>query len=170
MTEETIKSNVDVEANNPTQHQEVKPVQKHELANVQSINGGINTINFFDEKQLAAAENFLTKVMRSEKGGIKSVNDGLAVLMRAQDLGLPLVLVLSIFMLLMVKQVLMFILSKHYFQRQELLGIVQKIILLCMNIQMDLMLILTIIFLIMLNDVLIILMRKRNKKLIKMMT
>lgn len=89
MTEETIKSNVDVEANNPTQHQEVKPVQKHELANVQSINGGINTINFFDEKQLAAAENFLTKVMRSEKGGIKSVNDGLAVLMRAQDLGLP---------------------------------------------------------------------------------
>ena len=89
MTEETIKPNVDVEANNPTQHQEVKPVQKHELANVQSINGGINTINFFDEKQLAAAENFLTKVMRSEKGGIKSVNDGLAVLMRAQDLGLP---------------------------------------------------------------------------------
>lgn len=89
MTEETIKPNVDVEANNPAQHQEVKPVQKHELANIQSINGGINTINFFDEKQLAAAENFLTKVMRSEKGGIKSVNDGLAVLMRAQDLGLP---------------------------------------------------------------------------------
>lgn len=89
MTEETIKPNVDVEANNPTQHQEVKPVQKHELANIQNINSGINTINFFDEKQLAAAENFLTKVMRSEKGGIKSVNDGLAVLMRAQDLGLP---------------------------------------------------------------------------------
>lgn len=89
MTEETIKPNVDVEANNPAQHQEVKPVQKHELANIQTINGGINTINFFDEKQLAAAENFLTKVMRSEKGGIKSVNDGLAVLMRAQDLGLP---------------------------------------------------------------------------------
>lgn len=89
MTEETIKTNVDIEAHNPAQHQEVKPVQKHELANIQSINGGINTINFFDEKQLAAAENFLTKVMRSEKGGIKSVNDGLAVLMRAQDLGLP---------------------------------------------------------------------------------
>lgn len=89
MTEETIKTNVDVEAHNPAQHQEVKPVQKHGLANIQSINGGINTINFFDEKQLAAAENFLTKVMRSEKGGIKSVNDGLAVLMRAQDLGLP---------------------------------------------------------------------------------
>lgn len=48
-----------------------------------------NSINLFDEKQLAAAENFLTKVMRSEKGGIKSVNDGLAVLMRAQDLNLP---------------------------------------------------------------------------------
>ena len=49
----------------------------------------LSRINLFDEKQLIAAENFITKVMRSEKGGIKSVNDGLAVLMRAQDLGLP---------------------------------------------------------------------------------
>ena len=57
---------------------------------VQSINeSGFNRINLFDEKQLAAAENFITKIMRSEKGGIKSVNDGLAVLMRAQDLDLP---------------------------------------------------------------------------------
>ena len=50
---------------------------------------GLSRINLFDEKQLLAAENFITKVMRSEKGGIKSVNDGLAVLMRAQDLNLP---------------------------------------------------------------------------------
>lgn len=50
---------------------------------------GLSKINLFDEKQLVAAENFLTKVMRSEKGGIKSINDGLAVLMRAQDLNLP---------------------------------------------------------------------------------
>lgn len=48
-----------------------------------------NGLNLFDPKQLAAAENFLTKIMRSKKGGIESVNDGLAVLMRAQDLGLP---------------------------------------------------------------------------------
>lgn len=46
-------------------------------------------INLFNEKELAAAEAFLTKIMRSEKGGIKSVNDGLAVLMRAKDLNLP---------------------------------------------------------------------------------
>ncbi len=50
---------------------------------------GISTLNLFDDKQLAAAETFLTKVMRSEKGGIKSVADGLAVLMRANDLSLP---------------------------------------------------------------------------------
>ena len=57
---------------------------------VQTINeNSFSKINFFDEKQLVAAENFLTKIMRSEKGGIKSVNDGLAVLMRAQDLNLP---------------------------------------------------------------------------------
>lgn len=54
-----------------------------------NANYGLNRVNFFDDKQLVAAENFLTKVMRSEKGGIKTVNDGLAVLMRAQDLNLP---------------------------------------------------------------------------------
>lgn len=56
---------------------------------VQSSNRGLGTINLFDSKQLAAAEAFLTKVCRSEKGGIKNVQDGLAVLMRAQDLNLP---------------------------------------------------------------------------------
>ena len=50
---------------------------------------GLSKINLFDDKQLVAAKNFITEVMRSEKGGIKSVNDGLAILMRAQDLGLP---------------------------------------------------------------------------------
>lgn len=49
----------------------------------------LSRINLFDDKQLVAAENFITKIMRSEKGGIKTVNDGLAVLMRAQDLNLP---------------------------------------------------------------------------------
>ena len=49
----------------------------------------LSKINLFDDRQLVAAENFITKIMRSEKGGIKSVNDGLAILMRAQDLDLP---------------------------------------------------------------------------------
>lgn len=48
-----------------------------------------NSLNLFNEKDLVVAENFLTKIMRSEKGGIKSVNDGLALLMRAKDLNLP---------------------------------------------------------------------------------
>ena len=50
---------------------------------------GMSTLNLFDDKQLAAAEVFLGKVMKSSKGGITSVADGLAVLMRANDLGLP---------------------------------------------------------------------------------
>jgi hypothetical protein len=49
----------------------------------------LSALNFFDEKQIAAAENFLTRIMRSDKGGIKSVNDGLAIMMRANDLQLP---------------------------------------------------------------------------------
>lgn len=62
--------------------------QSTELART-NVDVGINTLNLFDEKQLAAAEVFLGKVMKSNKGGITSVADGLAVLMRANDLGLP---------------------------------------------------------------------------------
>ena len=52
-------------------------------------NTGLNVLNLLDEKQLANAEVFLKKIIASDKGGIKSVNEGLAVLMRAQDLQLP---------------------------------------------------------------------------------
>lgn len=89
MIEKQEQTDAHVDDVSPAQHEgkrEVAPIVKQ---NVPSINGGINAINFFDEKQLVAAEAFLTKVMRSKKGGIESVNDGLAVLMRAQDLQLP---------------------------------------------------------------------------------
>lgn len=91
MSDETKDDVVLDDVKSPNHQEEMntnKPVAKQEH-NHALINGGINTINFFDPKQLTAAENFLTKIMRSKKGGIESVNDGLAVLMRAQDLGLP---------------------------------------------------------------------------------
>lgn len=50
---------------------------------------GLTAINLFDEKQIANAEIFLKRFMGSEKGGIKSIADGLAILARAQDLQLP---------------------------------------------------------------------------------
>ena len=53
------------------------------------VDTGLRVLNLLDEKQLAEAEVFLKKIMASDKGGIKSVNEGLAVLMRAQDLHLP---------------------------------------------------------------------------------
>lgn len=53
------------------------------------IGTGFNAINLFDEKQLAAAESYLKRMMATDKGGIKNVNEGLAILMRAQDLQLP---------------------------------------------------------------------------------
>lgn len=93
MSETTTEANGDVGAKSPAptktpnkNHIAVVP-KSHE--NVQNIGGAINRLNLFDEKDLIAAENFLTKIMRSEKGGIKNINDGLAVLMRAQDLALP---------------------------------------------------------------------------------
>ena len=54
-----------------------------------NIGTGFNVLNLFDEKQLVAAENFLKRMMTTDKGGIKSVNEGLAIMMRAQDLQLP---------------------------------------------------------------------------------
>ena len=50
---------------------------------------GLRVLNLLDEAQLASAEVFLKKFIQSDKGGIKSVADGLAVLTRAQDLRLP---------------------------------------------------------------------------------
>lgn len=55
----------------------------------EDINAGLRVINLLDEKQLAAAEVFLKKYMASDKSGIKSVSDGLAILTRAQDMQLP---------------------------------------------------------------------------------
>jgi len=52
-------------------------------------NASFNALNLFDEKQLVAAENFLKRMITTDKGGIKNVNEGLAIMMRAQDLGLP---------------------------------------------------------------------------------
>ena len=52
-------------------------------------NTDLRVLNLLDEKQLAQAEVFLKKYMASEKGGIKSVADGLAILTRAQDMQLP---------------------------------------------------------------------------------
>ena len=44
---------------------------------------------YFTDAELIAAESFLKRIMGSEKGGIKNVNDGLAIMMRAKDLQLP---------------------------------------------------------------------------------
>lgn len=50
---------------------------------------GLQVLNLLDDKQIANAELFIKKIMTSPKSGITSVADGLAVLMRAQDLQLP---------------------------------------------------------------------------------
>lgn len=50
---------------------------------------GLRVLSLLDEKQLAAAENFIKRVMGSPKSGISNVQEGLAVLMRANDLQLP---------------------------------------------------------------------------------
>lgn len=63
---------------------------QHSVAVRDNFNGNsLSSINLFDNEQLAAAIAFLDKIMRSDKSGIKSINDGLAILMRAKDLNMP---------------------------------------------------------------------------------
>lgn len=52
-------------------------------------NRGLSSVNLFNPNELAAAENYLKRILRTDKGGIKTVEEGLAIMMRAQDLGLP---------------------------------------------------------------------------------
>ena len=69
---------------------ETKTDESHGLAvRHEDANTGIRVLNLLDEKQLANAEVFLKKIIATDKGGVKSVNEGLAILMRAQDLHLP---------------------------------------------------------------------------------
>lgn len=49
----------------------------------------INALNLFNQEELAAAENFLRRIVATEKGGIKTINEGIALMMRSKDLGLP---------------------------------------------------------------------------------
>lgn len=53
------------------------------------VDAGLRVFNLLDEKQLVAAETFIKRIISSKKCGLETVQDGLAVLMRAQDLKLP---------------------------------------------------------------------------------
>lgn len=46
-------------------------------------------VNLLNEKELAAAKAFMKNLMATPKGGIKSPEEGIAILARAQDLNLP---------------------------------------------------------------------------------
>ena len=65
----------------------VARVDSHEIS--QAPICSLNTINVLDSEQVAKAEVFLRRMLKSEKSGIKTIEDGLAMIMKAQDLGLP---------------------------------------------------------------------------------
>ena len=89
MTEQTNKPNDEAIDDNAKVAVVKENVKQTGIA-VNTFNAGsLNSLNLFDEKQLASAVNFLDKVMRTDKGGFKTVNEGLAVLMRAKDLDIP---------------------------------------------------------------------------------
>lgn len=85
--EETTNQVVVADADEVPKHLATKNTNNHEIQNIGS--NGLTNINLLDESDVAKAKIFLQSIMRSEKGGIKSIEDGLAVIMRAQDLNIP---------------------------------------------------------------------------------
>lgn len=56
---------------------------------IEQMTTSLNRINLLDAAQLESAKAFMLQIARSKKGGITCIEDGFAVLMRAQDLNLP---------------------------------------------------------------------------------
>lgn len=61
-------------------------IEKHN--GIQHTNAAYQ-LNYMSETEIAGLELFIKRVMRSDKCGIKSIEDGLAIAMRAKDLRLP---------------------------------------------------------------------------------
>lgn len=98
---------------------ETKTEESHGLSvRHDDVNTGIRVLNLLDEKQLANAEVFLKKIIATDKGGVKSVNEGLAILMRAQDLRLPFSTCIEHIHVINGKLVLTFTSLKHCYQGQ----------------------------------------------------
>lgn len=76
--------------NNINESKEVVASSKTTTQNeLQAPNFSNNVLGVFNQEQIAELEVFLAKYIRSDKAGIKSVQDGLAIAMRAKDLNLP---------------------------------------------------------------------------------
>lgn len=63
-----------------------KAADKNEL---QAPSFSSNVLGVFSPTEMVELEVFLTKYIRSDKSGIKSIQDGIAIAMRAKDLRLP---------------------------------------------------------------------------------
>lgn len=89
MDKTTNETNATVD-NLPNQQVENKSTAvKVQETEHKSINA-FDNINFFDDKEMVKAKAFLLEYIKSSKNsGITTVNDGIAIMMRAKELGLP---------------------------------------------------------------------------------
>lgn len=85
-TKETPMEEV-IDKTNEVKHANAVAIAEH--SNSTNLDGRLASLDLTDANDIKKAEALLTIMMRSDKGGIKSVNDGIAILMRAQELHLP---------------------------------------------------------------------------------
>lgn len=72
----------DLASTKPDENTSISKVDNH-------IGGSLLNIDVLDKASVAAAEFYLSKIVASGKSGISSVQDGMAILLRAKDLQLP---------------------------------------------------------------------------------
>lgn len=53
------------------------------------VNNSLQALNLYTEQGLKSAELILAKIISSAKSGVTSINDGIAIMLRAQELNLP---------------------------------------------------------------------------------
>ena len=87
-TTNEVKANADGLPNQQLATQESKAVEVHNTEHV-AINA-FDSINFFNDEEMTKAKSFLLEYIKSSKNsGITTVQDGIAIMIRAKELGLP---------------------------------------------------------------------------------
>lgn len=71
------------------EEKEIEESVTNALTHYESNGSSLSGLDLSNPNNLKLAETLLERVMKSDKGGFKTVNEGLAILMRAQDLRLP---------------------------------------------------------------------------------
>lgn len=78
-----------IDSTESTNEEITKDVVKIPDNDLAKVNNSLRDLNLYTEQGLKSAELILAKIISSAKSGVTSINDGIAIMLRAQELNLP---------------------------------------------------------------------------------